>query len=67
MPYDHVPFIDNQPVLTLIETKPNGIFALLDDEVGTPLPPTPNPNPDPNPYPNPNPDPNPYPNPYPYP
>ena len=57
MPYDHVPFIDNQPVLTLIETKPNGIFALLDDEVGTPLPPTPNPNPDPNPYPNPYPDP----------
>ena len=45
MPYDHVPFIDNQPVLTLIETKPTGIFALLDDEVGTP--PTPYPYPQP--------------------
>ena len=34
--YDHVPFIDNQPVLHLIESKPTGIFALLDDEVVVP-------------------------------
>ena len=33
VPYDHVPFIDNQPVLNLIESRPSGIFALLDDEV----------------------------------
>jgi len=34
--YDHVTFIDNQPVLNLIEKKPAGLFALLDDEVVIP-------------------------------
>ena len=31
--YDHVEFIDNQPVLTLIEGKRTGVFGALDDEV----------------------------------
>ena len=33
MPHDHVEFIDNQPVLTLIEGKRTGILGALDDEV----------------------------------
>jgi len=31
--HEHVVFIDNQPVLNLIEGKPKGILAMLDDEV----------------------------------
>ena len=30
--HDHVAFIDNQPVLTLIEGKPTGLLSCLDDE-----------------------------------
>ncbi|KNC51726.1 myosin VIIA [Thecamonas trahens ATCC 50062] len=34
--YDHVEFIDNQPCLDLVENKPNGIIAMLDEEVVMP-------------------------------
>lgn len=30
--HEHVEFIDNQPVLTLIEGRPAGVLACLDDE-----------------------------------
>eukprot|EP00485_Elphidium_margaritaceum_P007561 CAMPEP_0202691960 /NCGR_PEP_ID=MMETSP1385-20130828/6494_1 /ASSEMBLY_ACC=CAM_ASM_000861 /TAXON_ID=933848 /ORGANISM="Elphidium margaritaceum" /LENGTH=1474 /DNA_ID=CAMNT_0049347425 /DNA_START=27 /DNA_END=4451 /DNA_ORIENTATION=+ len=33
---DHVPFIDNQPILDLIEKKPHGLLPLLDEEGITP-------------------------------
>eukprot|EP00002_Diphylleia_rotans_P005132 TRINITY_DN1421_c0_g1_i1.p1 TRINITY_DN1421_c0_g1~~TRINITY_DN1421_c0_g1_i1.p1 ORF type:complete len:1546 (-),score=390.98 TRINITY_DN1421_c0_g1_i1:282-4919(-) len=36
VPYDHVDFIDNQPVLDLIENKPSGILAMLDEEIVVP-------------------------------
>jgi myosin-7 len=31
--FERVPFIDNQPVLDLIESKPYGLLHLLDEEV----------------------------------
>ena len=31
--FERVPFIDNQPVLDLIERKPDGLLLALDDEV----------------------------------
>ncbi|KAJ8606329.1 hypothetical protein CTAYLR_010372 [Chrysophaeum taylorii] len=34
--FQSVPFIDNQPVLDLIEKKPDGILLALDDEVTAP-------------------------------
>ena len=34
--FDKVPFIDNQPVLDLIEKKPFGLLVLLDEEVRLP-------------------------------
>eukprot|EP00013_Stygamoeba_regulata_P023515 CAMPEP_0177666056 /NCGR_PEP_ID=MMETSP0447-20121125/21382_1 /TAXON_ID=0 /ORGANISM="Stygamoeba regulata, Strain BSH-02190019" /LENGTH=1567 /DNA_ID=CAMNT_0019172187 /DNA_START=105 /DNA_END=4808 /DNA_ORIENTATION=- len=34
--YNHVEFIDNQPVLDLIEQKPHGVMIVLDDEIGVP-------------------------------
>lgn len=36
VPYDPVPFIDNQPVLDLLEKKPYGLLNLLDEEVRLP-------------------------------
>ena len=36
VPYEAVPFIDNQPVLDTIEKKPQGLLCLLDDEVKLP-------------------------------
>lgn len=36
MPYEPVVFIDNQPVLDLIEKKPHGLMNLLDEEVRLP-------------------------------
>ena len=34
--FDHVEFIDNQPVLDLIELKPKGILVALDEEIKVP-------------------------------
>ena len=34
--FDEVPFIDNQPILDLLEQKPTGIFALMDEEIYIP-------------------------------
>lgn len=34
--FDHVEYIDNQPVLDLIEQKPNGILPSLDEELRIP-------------------------------
>ena len=34
--YDHVEFIDNQPILDLIEKKPFGLFHLLDEQARIP-------------------------------
>ena len=34
--FDHVEFIDNQPVLDLIELKPKGILVVLDEEIKMP-------------------------------
>ena len=36
IPYEPVVFIDNQPVLDLIEKKPHGILIMLDEEVIVP-------------------------------
>lgn len=36
VPYEPVAFIDNQPVLDLIEKKPHGLLNLLDEEVRLP-------------------------------
>jgi hypothetical protein len=36
IPYDPIVFIDNQPVLDLIEKKPHGLLNLLDEEVRLP-------------------------------
>jgi myosin heavy subunit len=36
VPYDSVPYIDNQEVLDLLETKKTGIFALLEEEIRLP-------------------------------
>ena len=33
--FDHVTYIDNQPVLDLIELKPKGILPMIDEEVRT--------------------------------
>jgi len=30
--FDHIEFIDNQPILDLIEKRPNGLLVLLDEE-----------------------------------
>mmetsp|Transcript_7296 Transcript_7296/g.8849 ORF Transcript_7296/g.8849 Transcript_7296/m.8849 type:complete len:1339 (-) Transcript_7296:217-4233(-) len=32
VPYTHIDFVDNQPVLNLVELKPKGILPCLDDE-----------------------------------
>ncbi|ETO25680.1 class VII unconventional myosin [Reticulomyxa filosa] len=34
--FDHVPFIDNEPILNMIEEKPKGMLPLLDEEGKTP-------------------------------
>jgi len=34
--FDHIPFIDNEPILKLIEEKPYGVLNLLDEEVRVP-------------------------------
>jgi myosin heavy subunit len=34
--FDHISYIDNQPVLDLIENKPSGLLPLLDEEVKMP-------------------------------
>ena len=34
--FDHVEFIDNQPVLDMIEMKPKGILVVLDEEIVVP-------------------------------
>eukprot|EP00808_Paulinella_micropora_P005871 g56997.t1 len=34
--FDHVEYIDNQPVLDLIEKKPNGILYMVDEELKMP-------------------------------
>ena len=34
--FDQVPFIDNQPILDMIEKKPFGVLVLLDEEVRLP-------------------------------
>lgn len=36
VPFENVPFIDNQPVLDLLEKKPMGVLLLLDEEVRAP-------------------------------
>ena len=36
VPYTKVKFIDNQPVLNLIEKTPNGILVMLDEEIHVP-------------------------------
>eukprot|EP00743_Colponemidia_sp_Colp-15_P007995 GILK01008660.1.p1 GENE.GILK01008660.1~~GILK01008660.1.p1 ORF type:complete len:2044 (+),score=493.00 GILK01008660.1:237-6368(+) len=34
--FEHVAFIDNQPVLDLIESRPDGVFCVLDEEIVIP-------------------------------
>jgi len=34
--FDHVSYIDNQPVLDLIEIKPRGILPMIDEELRMP-------------------------------
>lgn len=34
--FDHIEFIDNQPILDMIEKKPNGLLVLLDEEIVMP-------------------------------
>ncbi|CAN0518837.1 unnamed protein product, partial [Scytosiphon promiscuus] len=34
--FEHIHFIDNQPVVDLIEKKPYGLMPLLDEEVKIP-------------------------------
>ena len=36
VPYERIDFIDNQPVLDLIEKSPKGLLIMLDEEVSMP-------------------------------